>query len=252
MLKTIPAVSSSNGAALRDISVLGIPPAIISVIETPKNNRSKINRAPLRQNNPRKRNEKGASMKKRSVFSILLLVLSLWLTGCDMGFGTKHVEDPKEYGKWESYLEIPSFLPDSVEGHQVNGYSYTVLAYMDICYEIFLDLTVSQEALSQILSEARANPSYTGERKAYYCDGYSEIVFEDFYEIHEKEEEKKNVGWADIEKIVYHLKSGNVIFVCFHANDTGVYNVDRVAYFQRFSIEEGEYVKHLPNNGPII
>lgn len=191
-------------------------------------------------------------MKKRSVFSILLLVFSLWLTGCDMWFGTKHIEDPKEYGKWESYLEIPPFMPDSVDGYQVNGYSYTVLAYMDICYEIFLDLTVSQEELAQILSEARADPNCMGERKAYYRNGYFELVYEDVYEIHEKEESEKNVGWADIEKIVYHPETGNVIFVCFHANDTGVYNVDRVAYFQRFSIREEEYVKHLSANAPIF
>jgi len=39
ILKTIPAVSSSSRAALRDVSVLGIPPAITSVIETLKSDR---------------------------------------------------------------------------------------------------------------------------------------------------------------------------------------------------------------------
>ncbi len=39
MLKTIPAVSSSNGAALRDVSVLDIAPTIASVIETLKSDR---------------------------------------------------------------------------------------------------------------------------------------------------------------------------------------------------------------------
>ncbi len=175
----------------------------------------------------------------------LTLVICLGFTGCDTGFGTKFEKDPREYGRWESYLDIPAFLPDEVDGYQVNGYSYALYAYMDICYEIFVDITATQAQLEQLLAEARSNPNYIGERAAYYCEGYYEITFQDCYELHTRNETQRSVGLADIEKVIYHPGTRNIIYVCFHANDTGVYPLDKVAYFQRFSIREEEYVKHL-------
>ena len=54
-----------------------------------------------------------------------------------------------------------------------------------------------------------------------------------------------NVGWADIEKVIYNPETLNIIYVCFHANDTAVYKLDEVAYFNRFSILEEDYVKSI-------
>ena len=56
------------------------------------------------------------------------LLMGLLRMGCDVGFGSKYANDPREYGSWESYLDIPSFLPDSIISYQTNGYSYTLLA----------------------------------------------------------------------------------------------------------------------------
>ena len=173
---------------------------------------------------------------------ILLVAISILFTGCDVGFGSKHTNDPEKYGMWESYLEIPPFLPTSLDSYEVNSYSYTLLAYMDICYEIFLDISVSEQELERLVAHAKEQPNYLFERPAYYSEGYTEIVFEDSYETYQQEnEDERNVGWADIEKVIYSTEALNVVYVCFHANDTGVYRLKDLAYFSRFSINEWEY-----------
>ncbi len=185
-------------------------------------------------------------MKTKSFCLLMLLIISLLLSSCDMGFGSKHIEDPQKYGSWESYLNIPSFFPSSIVDYQVNGYSYTLLAYMDICFEIFLDITVSPKQFEELIEEARSYAEEPCEKNAYYCDGYVELVFQDSYTVHRPEENiAENVGWADIEKIIYNPESLNIVYVCFHANDTGVYQLDKVAYFNRFSIQEKEYASNL-------
>lgn len=183
-------------------------------------------------------------MKKR-VFCLILLVIGILLTGCqDMQFGSKYIDDPEQYGKWESYLKTPSFLPASIDDYQVNSYSYTLHSYMDICYEIFVDITVTEDQFDQLITEAKSHAH--DEKAAYYCDGYEEIVFQDTYDVYSgKNGDEKNVGWADIEKIVYNSETLNIVYVCFHANDTGVYKLDEVKYFNRFSIKEDEYVSNL-------
>ncbi len=181
-------------------------------------------------------------MKKKSVCSIFLIMVLMMLTGCEMQLGSKYIDKPEQYGEWESYLNIPSFLPASIDDYQVNSYSYTLLAYMDICYEIFVDISVTEEQFEQLIAEAKACPKYKGEKAAYYCDGYKEIVYQDYYDVFSK---KGNVGWADIEKIIYNSEMLNIVYVCFHSNDTAVYDLDKVAYFNRFSINENEYALNL-------
>ena len=53
------------------------------------------------------------------------------------------------------------------------------------------------------------------------------------------------VGFADIEKIIYNPETYRIVFVAFHANDTGVYPLKDFAYFNCFNIDENEYVEHL-------
>ncbi len=196
------------------------------------------------------RSEGKDPMKTKSLCFLILLVISLLLSSCEMGLGSKHIEDPRQYGEWESYLKVPSFFPASLDGYRVNGYSYTLFAYMDICFEILLDITVSAEQFDELIEEARSYNDGYSESEAYYADGYAEIVFEDSYEAQENAiNDERNVGWADIEKIIYNPESLNIVYVCFHANDTGVYPLDEVAYFNRFSIREEEYMASVHEGG---
>lgn len=182
----------------------------------------------------------------RKFLALIATLIGMLNGGCEMQFGTKYVNDPLEYGKWESYLDIPSYLPDSIEDYQVNSYSYKLLAYMDICYEIFLDLTVTEEQFLELTTNAREYSENSIEKPAYYCEGYYEIIYEDHYSENDEENEvTRSVEWADIEKVVYNEKTLNVIYVCFHANDSDVYDLDEVEYFNRFSINEDEYILSL-------
>lgn len=184
-------------------------------------------------------------LKKINLFFTIFVIMML-LSSCNTVLGTKYVTNPKKYGKWETYLDVPTFLPSNINNYHVNSYSYTLYAYMDICYEIFLDITVSEEQFNKLLADARNYPDYKYGQNAYYDDGYIEIVYKDYYSIYHREEDiVANVGGANIEKIIYNKETLNIIYVCFHANDTGVYDLTDVAYFRRFSITEEEYVENI-------
>ncbi len=177
------------------------------------------------------------------VISLLIIIaMMLSLSSCD--FGSKRVTDVKQYGKFEDYIELPEFFPDSVEDYSVNGYAYNLEAWMDVCHEIFLDITVTESQFDELLSEVMSNSV-----ECYYSEGFYEVVFQDSYTIFiDDNDEERVVGYADIEKIIYNPESYRIVFVSFHANDTGVYPLKDVAYFNCFNIDENEYVKHLKDN----
>ena len=104
----------------------------------------------------------------------------------------------------------------------------------------------TEEQLQEIIKDSRNNSNYRYEKNAFYNEEYKEIVFQDVYTIdYENGETTNNVGWADIDKIIYCEKTLNVIFVCFHANDSFVHDVDEVEYFKKFSIDQEEYVTNI-------
>ena len=84
---------------------------------------------------------------------LLLLAVVISSTGCAhllttvmiLGMGTIQESSPEAYGNWTKYHDAPAFLPDDLDGYTVNAYSYTLYNYLDICYEIFLDITVTEE-----------------------------------------------------------------------------------------------------------
>ena len=170
---------------------------------------------------------------KKWIASALMLAILFSFSGCVFLFlltcKSERTDDPRDYYSDDCYEKITPWMPASLEPYTVNGFFFGMDLYLDLCYEIFLDLTVTEEQLESILSEARENMPLS-ERDAYYAQGYREIVFEDHY---------------DIEKVIYDPEALNVVFVCFHANDTGVYNLSDVAYFKRFDIRQEEYVLYI-------
>ena len=189
---------------------------------------------------------------KKWIASALMLAILFSFSGCVFLFlltcKSERTDDPRDYYSDDCYEKITPWMPESLEPYPVNGFFFGMDLYLDLCYEIFLDLTVTEEQLESILSEARENMPLS-ERDAYYAQGYREIVFEDHYEMISSDQEyvdsAANVGWADIEKVIYDPEALNVVFVCFHANDTGVYNLSDVAYFKRFDIRHEEYVLYV-------
>ena len=182
---------------------------------------------------------------KKSLFNkvtalLLLTVLLLSLVGCD--YGSKRITDPEQYGKFASYIELPSFFPACIDSFSVNSYAYNLESWLDTCYEIFLDLTVTKEQLDELLKDVTVKID-----ECYYSEGFYEAVFLDSYDVFtdEGEGEEQVVGYADIEKIIYNPETYQIIFVAFHANDTGVYPLSDFQYFNRFNINENEYAEHI-------
>lgn len=185
-------------------------------------------------------------MKLRLPF-LLLLPTCLSLFSCS-DVGSKFTDDPLDYGEIALFLTFPTYFPENLDGFVVNAYSYRLENYMDTCYEIFLDLTVTGAQLETLIAHVKDYKTYQ-EHSAYYQASYQEIVFENTYEVHQvaedTSEEFPRVGLADIEKVIYNEATGSIVFTCFHAHDTGVYRLDQLAYFSRFSINELEYIQHL-------
>lgn len=176
---------------------------------------------------------------KKALSLLLIFATLLGLSGCD--FGSKRITNVSEYGQVESYLALPDFFPASVEDYEVHAYAYHLESWMDTCYELFLDITVTQEQFDTLLSDFIQQG-----QEAWYASGYYEIVFEDFYDVYEKDGSGEQVvGFADIEKIIYNPELRRIVFVALHANDTGVYPLKDVAYFNRFGIDEIEYAAHI-------
>ena len=192
---------------------------------------------------------------KKACTSIVLFLCVGGVIACAVLFcafflsmGTTYETSVSQYGAWKDDLEdVPSFLPESIEGYTVNAYFYTLYSYMDTCYEIFLDITVEETEFNRLLEEAKTYSSSYIERSADYCDGYTEIVFMDVYEKHQTDDpdDVGQVGWADIEKVIYNPHTSSIVYVAFHANDTGVYEVVDVAYFNRFSINADDYFQRV-------
>ena len=193
-------------------------------------------------------------MKKACASIVLFLCVggviacAVLLCAFFLSMGTTYETSVSQYGAWKDDLEdVPSFLPESIEGYTVNAYSYTLYSYMDTCYEIFLDITVEETEFDRLLQEAKTYPNSYVERSADYCDGYTEIVFMDVYEKYQTDDpdDLEQVGWADIEKVIYNPHTSSIVYVVFHANDTGVYDVADVAYFNRFSINADDYFQKV-------
>ena len=195
---------------------------------------------------------------KRLFLIAILLIACIFLTSCTAltilfvgmsTMGTHYYEDPEDYGKY--WVEEPAYMPDSIDELKVETYSYTLYEYFDTCYEIFLDVTVTEEEFDSVLAEVRASGEYICEQEAPYAEGYVEIVFMNLYKndkaiIGDGDNPQEQVGYACIEKVIYNRATLSIIFVSIHAHDTGVYDVKDLEYFTYFSIVPEDYVEYQP------
>ncbi len=186
---------------------------------------------------------------KKKVMLFILICMAILLAGCSgiFGMGTIQENSPEKYGEWEKYHTAPTFLPERIDEYTINTYSYTLYNYMDTCYEIFLDITVSEEQFNELIEEAKQYTDTYMERETFYSEGYTEIIFADAYKKGEtsKYDGLEQVGTAKIDKVIYNPETLHIIYVSFYAEDTGVYDVENIAYFNRFSITTDEYIEHL-------
>ena len=169
---------------------------------------------------------------KKLLAVILSVILSL--AGCE-----NYTADVEKYGQVANYITFPDYFPEMLDDYQVNRYSYRLYSYMDICYEIYLDITVAPEEAEQLLTEAKTKRPDWSEREATYAEEYYELVFCDQFALNGQGGD--TIGQANIEKIVYDPTAGNMVFVRIYAVDAGMYPVAELAYFDRFDIHAETY-----------
>ena len=168
----------------------------------------------------------------------LILSILLSLAGCE-----KYTIDVAQYGQVANYITFPDYFPEAVDTYQVNGYSYRLYSYMDICYEIYLDISVEIEEMERLIATAKEKRPVYSEGEADYARGYREIVFRNAFTPYGPE--AKTVSEADIEKIVYDPDRGDMVFVRIYSVDAGVYPVAELAYFNRFDISAETYTENI-------
>ncbi len=71
-----------------------------------------------------------------------------------------------------------------------------------------------------------------------YCDEYEKGNTD-------KQDRSEQVGTAKIDKVLYNVETLDIIYVSFHADDTDVFDVENIAYFNRFAIKPDKYIEYL-------
>ncbi len=181
----------------------------------------------------------------KAILSTLLVFALLFALSFCGTFGDAYITDPAKYGKSYYGVSLNNYFPDVIDEYTVNAYSFRIYAFLDICYEAILDISVTEEQFDEIISEVKKiRPEYT-EIESYYAEGYSELVFCDRYSIDRSDRANSDIAsvyTAKIEKVVYDPESLRIVFVDFDAFDSYVYPLNEVEYFNMFNIDEEEYL----------
>ena len=187
-------------------------------------------------------------MKKCLSLFLIFFTAILSLTSCMGTFRYDSIEKYQRIRKDPFYNA--EFIPYDTDEYTINDFSFIRYVYLDTCFEVFLDITVKEEQFDELIAQAKSSGKFV-EQDTWYANGYTEIVFEDDYHLghgyfEDCADVTPTVGWATVEKIIYNPETLNIIYVCFHSWDTGVYKVDDIRYFKHFEIDPEEYIEHLP------
>ncbi len=184
---------------------------------------------------------------------VLIIAIVLCLSGCSalsllsdvLADTNVKITDPAKYGEADERAPFPDYFPTSVDDYTVNSYSYTVLGG-DPRHEVFLDITVTQEQFDDLLSKVKAYDESYYQTRAYYADGYYEIVFEDHtsditdYPVNRSGKKADYIStFTSIQKVVYNPETLNMVYVDFIIYDA--YPINEIEYFSRFDIDWETY-----------
>ena len=185
---------------------------------------------------------------KKIILSLLLCFSVFASTGCSgilfgLLFGSSaaptQTSDPKDYGKFDSSVQIPSYYPESVDGYTVNTYCYWTDRYTGPCYEIYLDITLPEESFTSLLNAARNDTRSKTVSVALHSSDYMELIFKNSYSpsyfYYDAAES------ADIEKVIYSESEKRIIFVLLHVESDGTFPVSNIKYFTNLGIDHSKY-----------
>lgn len=190
-------------------------------------------------------------MKK--ILLSLVLCLSLFAnTGCvfvlwSAIFGTsdisERITDPEKYGEFHDSVNVPAYFPGDISGYTVNNYCYAIEKGTYLCYEIFLDITLSEEDFTKVLSAVTSDGRTKVIKGAYHSDKYNDVIFSDefTYDLHSYVEK------ANIEKVIYSEEKSRIIFTLLYVEENSFYHIDNVEFFKKLNITPEAYASRKTN-----
>lgn len=186
---------------------------------------------------------------KKTFLAFTLAFTVFFTTGClgilaspftNTDSGTQdRVRSPEEYGKFYKKIQIPSYYPNSISEYTVNSYYYAVEEHSELCYEIFLDITVSESEFNTLLQSVKSDGREKKIGTAYHSTEYLEIIFNNDYT--PSYSYYGTVENANIEKVIYNEAEGRIIFVLLYVGEDGIYGINEIEYFKKLKISYDKY-----------
>lgn len=178
-------------------------------------------------------------MKRAVIIILVFLALLIVLWACIAHFvgntGAIETTDLSEYNTIVSSSEVATFFPKSIDDYDVISFSYR--RELDN-YEAFLVIKAEQGEFEKILDEVRGKYFMVEEKESHFCEGYYEILISDLFKRWNDNREMEVYVDADIEKVIYNVDTGTIVFVDFNSE---FYSWDDIAYFDWMGIDVTEY-----------
>lgn len=184
-------------------------------------------------------------MKK--IILVLILCASLLVnTGCSVLLismltrVSKKVTDPQEYGEFHNSVEIPEYYPEAISAYTVNDYCYVIEKNSSLCYEVFIDVSLSKGDFEALITSAMDDSRTKTVKGAQHSPEFKEIVFFDEYEFTAENEFDLLVS-AHIEKVIYNEKESRIIYSLLYVEEYSYYKTQNVEFFQKLKISPEKY-----------
>lgn len=190
-------------------------------------------------------------MKK--IILMLVLCFSIFCnTGCafiiwelltDTSVSEK-TNDPQKYGDFHDEVKVPSYYPTTLSDYTVNYYSYSIESDLKLGYEIFLDITVSESAFTEIISRVLSVDQEKTVKDAYHSTKYKDVIFHNEFEY--LFDGYEDLDKAYIEKVIYNESDKRIIFALLYVEPYSDFEISDVEYFKRLNIDPAKY--NVSNN----
>ena len=159
---------------------------------------------------------------------------------------SESVTDPGEYGNFHDDVELPSYYPTNLSGYTVNDYCYVMEKNSTLSYEIYLDVTVPQDAFASILGTVNADSRQKTVKSAYHSTSYTDVIFSDEIDL-TLNGYVDNINEANVEKVIYNESESRIIFVLLYIEENSYYNTDNIQYFKKLNIDPEKYLSQKNN-----
>lgn len=191
---------------------------------------------------------------KKIILTLILCLSLLCNTGCTLilissllgSNDSETVTDAGKYGSFHDDVEIPSYYPETLSGYTVNDYFYTVDKSTTLCYEIYLDITVTEEAFTTVIAKVNADDRAKTVKSAYHSASYTDVIFSDEIDL-ALDGYIDKIESAKVEKVIYNEAESRIIFALLYVEELSYYSSDKVQYFKKLNIDLEKYLSQKNN-----